>query len=235
MRLDTGKAWNDAVALGRNHAELLLAIAGMFLLLPALLLELFAPMPAGGALAERLTAYMELHGGKLFLAALVTSYGQATIFALLLDANRPTVAEALREGLRRLPWFVVLNLLVGMIWLGGFLLFIIPGLYLVGRLALAQPALVSGRLSDPMEALRRAWRLSDGNGWRILALLALVRVLGTLIVTAAVWTLGAVVLLLAKGPVAAFLLALVDASFGAAVSVVLLLVDAAIFRQLLDD
>lgn len=234
MKLDTGKAWADAVALGRSHAELLLAIAGVFLLLPALLLEIFAPLPEAATMAARLTAYMEMHGGKLFVATIVTSLGQASIFALLLDPGRPTVADALKEGLRRLLWFVLLNLLVGLIWLAGFLALIVPGLYLIGRLATAQPALVAGRLSDPFEALRRALAISRGNGWRILSLLAVVRILGTVVIVATGWALGAVVLLLASGQGAAFALALISATLGALVSVLLLLVDVAIYRQLTD-
>lgn len=236
MALDTGKAWTDVTALAKGQIELLIVIAGLFVMLPALLIELYIPFRSEAKemapYLAALQAYLEAHGGVLLLVSIFSSFGQATIFALLLDRDRPTVREALRLALRRLGWFVLLNAIIGGLLLGGTMLFILPGLYLLGRTAPAQAALVAERLSNPIEAIRRAFAITAGNGWRSFLLVAVVYVTGSIVIHALGFAIGIGAALTGNGELARFMTALVETALATALGVVLLLVYAAIYRQL---
>src|SRR3546814_15301661 len=50
---------------------------------------------------------------------------------------------------------------------GGLLLLLLPGLYLVGRLAVVAPAAADRAIYNPLEAIRASWVLSEKRGWSI--------------------------------------------------------------------
>jgi hypothetical protein len=73
------------------------------------------------------------------------------------------------------------RLIVGLALMGGLLLLIIPGLYLIVRLALVEPVIVCERVYGPT-AMRRSFDLTKGRFWQVFRL-GLV-LLGVLLTTA---------------------------------------------------
>lgn len=123
MKFDSNRAWQEAMAAVAANRPVLVAVAGVFFLLPALLSTVFL----GGAQTQVLEAlgrpdevervFMENAG--LFLGfgiggTLVQAVGYLAVTALLSDRARPTVGQAIAIALRALPTLlavVVLTLL----------------------------------------------------------------------------------------------------------------------------
>src|SRR3546814_4606663 len=62
---------------------------------------------------------------------------------------------------------VAIELMTNIAVFGGLLLLLLPGLYLVGRLAVVAPAAADRAIYNPLEAIRASWVLSEKRGWSI--------------------------------------------------------------------
>lgn len=239
MKLDTGAAWAQAMKLLGAHREVLVALAGVFLLLPPLFVEIFAPFrPAGetfAVLAAEFRVYIEANGPLLLAMTVISTFGQAAILTIVLDRDQPTVAQALRVAIRLLPWLLLLNLLVGIVLAVASMALLIPALYLFGRLAVTGVVLVGEGRHSPVDAISRSWQVTRGNGWRSFFLIAVVAMVGWVISAAAGAIVGIAAKLLGGSAVALFFAAFVNALFGAALGLVLLLLYVAIYRQLVRE
>lgn len=76
------------------------------------------------------------------------------------------IGQSYRFGLARLGSIILVGLLAALAIAGGFLLLVIPGFFILTRLACSLTALV---IEDRRgtEALRRSWRLVEGFGWPV--------------------------------------------------------------------
>jgi len=237
MKLNLGKAWTDAIALFRGQTEILLVLAGVFLLLPALAAGFFMPFARSDSrelavLLAELRAYFEQYGYWIFLIGLITSFGQVAILKILLDRARPTVGEALAASIRILPWFYLANIFTSfLVGLGGLFL-IVPGLYLLGRTALTAVVIVGEGYRNPVDAIRRSFAVSHGNGWAILFLIAIVFVTGFIVTAALGSVVGVLAALGTSATLALFLTSLIDALSGAVLGLIMLMVYVAAYRQL---
>ena len=163
--------WRDTFAAARSGMPLYLPVAAAFVLLPGVAIDLFGP-PLPKTPAD-LTPHLVFIA--LVIPSLIGIIAQATIVRLAIDRARGidrSVGEALLLALRLWPMLVVATLLAVVPIGAGMLLFIVPGLYMAGRLALAMPLVMDGTAA-PLAAVRRSWELTDGNGWRIIAFLIL--------------------------------------------------------------
>lgn len=228
--------WDDTQRMLVANAGLLTAIAGVFLFLPALLLARFVePMAAaddGAAMVRELQAYMGRAWPWLLASNLLNMTGIIAMYLLLLEEARPTVGRAVARALTILPFYWLLTILLNVIWGIGFLLLIVPFIYLLGRLVLASPVLVIEHSRAPIAALQRAWALSAHRGWAIALLVLAVYLAAGLIGLAVRVTVGSLILALLGpqglgGLVLAAVLALVNAA-GVVVAVVLI---AGIYRS----
>ncbi len=87
--------------------------------------------------------------------------------------KRMKVSEAFSLGLSKTPKLIAANLIMTAIVVAGFVALIIPGIYLMVRLALVQPACV---LDKKGLGIKSAWEASKGNFWRLFALMLLISV-----------------------------------------------------------
>jgi Membrane domain of glycerophosphoryl diester phosphodiesterase len=78
--------------------------------------------------------------------------------------------ESLRYGLSRLLPLIAAYLAVWLILIPGFLLLLVPGVWLAVRLAMTFPVVVAER-AGPLRAIGRSWTLTDGHFWRTFATL----------------------------------------------------------------
>lgn len=229
---------SDASARWRRDRGTLLALAGPFLFLPlfAWLLLLDEPVPKPGATdAERMQLVIDWAGANLhWLAARVgvELFGSLAILALYLSRGHRDVAGLLRQSLVLLPGFVAAVLASwGLVALGVFA-FILPGMYIYGRVALTGPVLAAEPGVGIFGAITRSMALTRGHGWQVFDYLALTLLIGML----AAQVIGAIeVRMAAAGAINPVAIAILDALAAAAVSATALarlLLEVALYRRL---
>lgn len=237
MKLNIERAWSDAMALLRGHAELLLPIFGLFAFLPALAIALLMPMEVqGDGSFEQMVAVFETYFSAnlhwIVLAGLFAAFAAATVLVVLAGRGQPTVGQAMGRALALTPslylFSILANIAIGM----GLVLLIAPGLYLLGRLALGKVHMaVEGRM-NPIWAFGATWHTTRGNGWRIAFVLILIFVVGSIAGMAAGAVLGVVAGLLGGAEAAQTTNIVVTTLVGTVTSLIMLLVQLAAYRQL---
>ena len=237
VKFDMGAAWDDSLALLKSHTALTGAIAAVFLFLPTLAIAWFGPTPIEpptGANVDQIVAAFRENIGQMMPyqigVALCAGIGTIAILRLWLSRSGTSVGEALTFALMLLPTMIAVQILSGFMLGIGFLLLIIPGFYLIGRLALVAPSVADRGLYNPIEAIRTSWTLTRNNGWAIFFFLFLV----TIVIVIAALIVGFVVAVI-FGTEAGFgrmLGGVVEAAFGAIGSLVSIAVSAAAYRQL---
>lgn len=209
------------------------------------------PQAAMRAMIDQMSA-LYAENWPLILATIAAQFiGSLCLFALLSDRGNPTVREALGTGLRSLPTYLAAQLIsaVGVgVALGlplGLvsslaapavaalvsLVLIVVVFYLFIKFALIAPVIAVENERNPISALTRSWRLTKGNSLRILLFLLLLFVtIG--IISALVTAVLTLVLSAFGGAVASIGTGLVSAAVNTLISVIFLVVIAAIHRQL---
>jgi len=129
IKLDMGKAWNDAVAMLGANKDVVFIVAGVFFFLPNAIATLAMPqataeleaMTASGAepdpeavLQMFSTMYSEIWWMVLLLA-LFQAAGVLSLLSLLTDSTRPTVGEALGFGVKALLPYIGAQLLISVL------------------------------------------------------------------------------------------------------------------------
>lgn len=235
MRFSYSAIWDEAVRLLKGHASLLIAIAGVFLFLPELLVAYWLPAPEAKSWTEvmqLMTAYLETNWPALLAVNVIAAAGSIAMLLLLFDRGGISVAEALRRSLPLLLPYVAASFLANLMIFSGLIFLLVPGLYLAGRLATVAPALVAEGLRNPAAALRRGFEMTQGRGWAVFGLIILIFFAGSLVVLATSSVIGALLLLAGGQQVGALLSLILDAALGAGLTTVMLTVYAAIYLQL---
>ena len=139
MNFDMNACWARAIELVRSNLQLLLVIAGVFLLLPSLATYLLVPdiemfLDPTSDPEELAAMVSELIGpfvtyGLLSLAVQFTGYG--TMVALMGD-ERPTVGQALGTGVKTVPSLLAVLIIFLVLYMLGGVLIALPISLLVG-------------------------------------------------------------------------------------------------------
>ncbi len=258
MRFDSSLAWKQASSAVSANREALLALAGVFYLLPGLALALLFPAPAPAADLGREEMMAVLSGYYTSILPFVIpmilfqAAGTLALLTLLTDRTRPTVGEAIGLGVKGVLAYVVAQLLlgVGIGLVGGVILAIgaasgIVAISVIGVaivIALAVYAAIKTSLTgpviavegerNPIEALKRSWRLTRGNSVRIAVFYALVAI-AFLIVMVVVAAILGIILALAAGPETIRVAdAVVSSALNAVMALYFVAIIAAVHRQL---
>jgi hypothetical protein len=173
MKLNLARVFADAAALWQHDRDLWLRVAGFLFFVPALALQAFLPFPdlrdlSPEAAQPLILSWVQAQGGWLFAYLVAQTFGYGVVLTLVLDPSRPPLGAAILRTLRQLPWLVLAYLAVLVLAGTGFTLFILPGLYILGRTVLTLPILIAEPARGPMGALIAAVRRSHGRGWRVL-------------------------------------------------------------------
>jgi len=218
--LSINALWRETFATGRAGMGLYLPVAAAFVLLPNVLTEAFGP--ALPKTAADLTGPVVLV--HLALPSLVGLIAQMTIVRLAVASRTGvsrSVGEALGLSLRWWPVLVIATLLAAVPTAAGLLLLILPGLYMAGRLAMVLPLVVEEGAGG-VDAVRRSWALTEGNGLRIIgfALMWVGWFLALSVLAAGVGSgIGSVLTLAGAGTVGAFVVSLLGALVAAVYTV----------------
>lgn len=238
MNFSYGEVWNDTVAALKANASLLVAIAGAFLFLPALLTAYLIPPPEAATtipeMVARMSEYIRTNWHWSFLANIVNMVGTLAIYQLLLAPDGRTVGGTIVDAVRYVPSYFILWILIMVPITVGFFLLIVPGIYLMGRLAISGAVLVGERQLNPIAAVGAAFARTRGKGWTVAGLILLVAVSGMILMIAVEAVLGSAFLLVGGGRdgVGGLLVAVLNAALGAAFSTVMIVLLAAIYRAL---
>jgi Membrane domain of glycerophosphoryl diester phosphodiesterase len=123
---------------------------------------------SGTALAGTLVAAaIQFAAAALAVAACFKAISAAYL------GERAGVSESLRYALGRLLPLLVAYILVVVIVAIGFVLLIVPGVWLATKLSMVFPAVVFER-KGPFSAMGRSWSLTGGNFWRTFGTLLVV-------------------------------------------------------------
>jgi Membrane domain of membrane-anchored glycerophosphoryl diester phosphodiesterase len=209
------------------------------------------PQVAMQAALNQLTA-MYTDNWALFLAITIAGFvGSMSLLALLTDRGNPTVGEALGKGLKSIPSYIAAQLLSGLAaglviglplgLVGAFappavtvlvgLLLVVLAIYLVVKFSLIAPVIAIEEVRNPFTAIARSWQLTKGNSLRIFAFLVLLFVV-IVIIGALVQGVLTLILSAFGGAVASIGTGIVGALVNAVVTVIFLVVIAAVHRQL---
>lgn len=209
------------------------------------------PQAAMQAMVDQMSA-VYADNWPLFLIITIAGFvGSMSLLALLSDRGNPTVGEALSKGLKSIPSYIAAQL-IGAIAAGlaiglplgliaafappavtvlATLVLIVLMVYLIIKFSLIAPVVAIDEVRNPFTAIARSWRLTKGNSFRILLFLFLllitIAIIGGLV--SAVLTL---ILSAFGGAVASIGTGLVSALVSTVVTVIFLVVIAAIHRQL---
>jgi hypothetical protein len=213
MKLDMGQAWSQAMAMLSANRDLVAIVAGVFFFLPYLAVLLMLPdlvgdMPQLSPNADPdavMAALQELLSRiwlPILVLGLVQAIGSLTLLALLRDAARPTLGEALKLGLVAfLPYLAAQLLGMLAVALGGgilvglasaahallgviVMLFVLVGaIYLWTKWLLTMPVIAVERVYNPLAAMRRSWRLTKGNSLLLFAFYMLLVIAGVIVIT----------------------------------------------------
>ena len=172
--LGIGEILSTAFYLYRRHWRTLLAIAAVVVVPLTLLQYLF-----GDWLRSRgeVTSYQEISTATWAVGAawLVAGLAGLLMYLVLTGAitravaaevagQDPSLEQSYRFGFHRLGSVLLVSVLVGLATIAGFILFIIPGIWIGVRLAVSVEALVvEGRRGT--QAMGRSWELVGGHWW----------------------------------------------------------------------
>lgn len=257
-RFDSNLAWQDASTAVSANRDMVIALAGVFLVLPAFAISVLNPPPeppAGAdykALLEMLGAYFTKAWPSYLLVALINTIGTMAVLTLFGHASRPTVGQAITKGLAATPISILVQIVQGFVLTGaillpstllgiagspglaalGILIGIGLAIYLAVRFSLANAAIAIDGLRNPITALQRSFALTRANVGRLLLFFVLLVLAFAISIQLIQLLIGLLAELLAGGEVAKMITALTGAVLSAAMTVYLLAATAASHRQL---
>lgn len=235
MKLSYSATWKDTVELLQSNAAAVVALAGVFIFLPALLTAYLLPYPepTDPKLVFPLwLEYLDANWPWMVLSSIVGMVGAVAIFLLFLDPKTNTVGGTIMTALLILPFYFLASLLSGLIVGTGFLLLIVPGLYLFGRLSVVTPVVVAEGQRNPIAAISRSFELTQGNGWAILGLVLIIAVTAAILSGVLSTMLGILFLWLLNQELALLLTKIVQTLTSTVMIALMYALTAAIYRQL---
>ena len=256
-KLDTNAAWKEASAIVSANREVLLALGGVFFMLPSLALVVIAGEPEmiPGMKGEQMMAAMQVYYAKswwiILISAVLQVVGLIAMLTLMRDRSRPTVGEAIRAALPGSLSYLAAQfaVLIGLSLVGGILigvaaivspvlavvaalLLIVALVFAVFRLILVGPVIAVEGVRKPLIAMSRSWRLTQDNFWRIFGFMLLLLILFAVVAGIIMMIVGLVLALASSGEPQRIIAAVFSSALGAVGMVYFAGVLAAIHRQL---
>lgn len=257
-KLDISEAWTTATRMVAANRDMLMAIAGVFFLLPGLALSVFMGDPkvvpgtdVNQAMAILAQNYLSA-APLLILVTLLQMAGTLTVLIVMTDPARPTVAQAIRRAAGATPPYLGAQVLIGIVVGLSFVmvaslaamtgspvlasavsLVLVAAMVWIGlRVALVAPVIATDGERNPLHAIRRSWDLMKGNSLRLGAFIALTLVLFLVVYGLIMMFVGVVLVLVTSGDIQRVLRDVVSSSISSAALVYFSAMIAAVHRQL---
>ncbi|MGB7655159.1 MAG: hypothetical protein WBL74_06735 [Novosphingobium sp.] len=220
LALDTNRLWEDALHTLRSNREVMLVLAGVFVLLPTLAILFFWPFPEPkpdelfAVFLQRIGTYSDQTWWQWVAVLGLQTLGVQTMLTVIADPSRPTVKAALVKAVAAFASLfaaiVAVSVLASLVLsiviavgsaFGSFPLALlatvlgtVAALYLLARFALIAPLVQLEGIRNPFAALRQSLALTRGCGWQLLGFMVLLYIA----VYVVAWLAGAVILLFAS-------------------------------------
>ena len=262
MKLDMGRAWNDALAMLGANKDVIGILAAVFFFLPALIVSIIAPTTeieaAAAANPDAAQAAFSAYFAEnwaLFLAYLFATFvGTLAIMALIGKRHRPTVGEAIGAAMKALIPYVIASLILGLF--AGLLIVLAGGIggvtgstaiaaalifvaiiflmFVTFRVILLGPVMMVEGIMNPIAALTRSWNLVKGNTRRVFLFILMLGV-ALVVVSLVLGLIFGLIAAVFSGTVGLWIEAILGGVMGAVMSVIMLTVYVAIYKQLAGD
>lgn len=253
---DAGRAWTDGMTMLKANRPVLTVLAGLFFLVPQVLMSALVPDIAqdleGEAAAKAAMEVFASWWPLILTCTLVQAAGMLTVIVLLADRTRPTVRDAIGRAFRLMPSYVAatlilmagvglcallilvpLTLAAGQAGAGiAMLPILLAALWVNVRTITLAPLIGAERESNPFDALRRSWALTAGRGGRILFFMAMFVVAAMVISIVATAIPGAILIAVLGQDTGGAIAGLIEGFVSAALLLVWSVVVLAIYRQL---
>lgn len=257
--LDALAAWQSASSMVAANRDVMLAIAGVFFLLPSLVFAVFVPapvMPAGVTGTDAFKLMQDFYSASFPYLLAITVLQIAGIQALLIvmtDKAFPTVAQAIGMGFRETPVALLAQFLFG-IGLGLLLVVVVGlasvtgvpavataatlitiaiGVNLFLRFLLIAPVIAVERLRNPVAVLRRSWALTRGQVGRLALFFGLALLLYLVVSSLVMMVVSLILAFVTQGEVQRVLVAAVSSAITAGAVVYFAAMLGAVYRQLI--
>ena len=141
---------------------------------------------SGAALAGFLISiFLQSAGAALAVAACFKAISAAYL------GERASFGDSLAYALRRFIPLMVAYIVIVIITIPGFILLLIPGIWLTIKLCMAFPAVIFER-AGPFRSIGRSWKLTRNNWWRVFGTLVVVFLIALVVNFALAAVLGIV-------------------------------------------
>lgn len=208
--LRLSEIWQGTADLLRGRLSLFFAVAAPFTLLVEMTLRIFGPTPPATTADFTARTLFWL----VLLPGIIGSLAQLAVAHLILRPGA-TPREALSAALAIWPVYLAALAFSALPTGLGFLLLVLPGLYVAARLFLMLPLAFATPQADPIGLIRASWQLTGSSAWTIFGffVLALLGLFGLGLVASGVGAaLGSVFTLLGFAAVGQFAAGLVPAA-----------------------
>ncbi len=258
MKFDSNRAWQEASASVTANRDVVLALTGVFFVLPALAFSLIYPQsePPAGATAEQIFAmfgeYFASSAPLLIPMTIVQAAGTLALLTLFTNRTRPTVGEAIKQGFIGLIPYFLAQILIGIAFglTGGLLAtaaiasgvapliaivviaIFIALVYVAIKTSLVAPVIAVESERNPVAALKRSWLLTKGNSLRLAAFYVLIGLAFLVVIGIATVLIGLLATLIAGEQVGGFITAVISAILGGVMTLYFAAILAAVHRQL---
>jgi Uncharacterised protein family (UPF0259) len=174
VKISTESIWDEMMALMRDHQQVIIAVAGVFIFLPALASGLFMdPLPMGKTpeqVMKGVTLWLQTNWIAIGLQLIVSIFGGVALYRHLLAKRPISAADAIVGSVPILLFVFLANLGTSFIIVVGLNLFVLPGLYVAGRLFFVSPVIVARDEKNILAAVTESFRLTRDNGWRLIGM-----------------------------------------------------------------
>lgn len=238
-KFDMGEAWQQVAAMFRGNREILITVAGLFFFLPTLIFTLVYPEPpvsvpgeTSQQMIDNMMGYYRTVAPGLLLSSLVSIIGNLAIWRLLLAEGGTSLGGALSLSLTLFVSYIAASIISGFAIGLGFILLIVPGLYLACRLGLIGPAMMAEKIMNPVTAITASWNYTRNNGLIILLFFVILVIVGSIAIIIAGAIFGALFALLLPENIANIGNKTIQSLLGSGLSLIMTLAMASVYRQL---
>ncbi len=202
--IDMSMVWNRTTEMLARHREAITAIAGLLIFVPGWANAHFVPPPDLAGLTT-VSAMMEAIGQN-FLdywqidvpLSLISFFGGIAVLTVMLRPDREHVGDALKFAAGIFPLYFCVAMLAALLISFGALAFLIGLIYVAGRLMIVGPLFVANPAKG-LNAIKEAWEITSGNGWKCAGLLVVVTLVAQVIMAVISLLVGTLCALIA-GP-----------------------------------
>lgn len=238
--LDYSAVWTDTTDMLRQHREAIVAIAGLLILVPNWASAFFIGPPdieGVKTVADILAAQSEHFRANwhiLLPFALISFFGGIAVLAVLLRPELPRIGDALLFAAKLFPLYLLVSILTAILTSLGTFAFLIGLLYVAGRLLPVLPIVVAenGTGIGIWGSIARGWDLTTGLGWKCFLLFFMIMLVAYISMGVIDMVIGIVCTTVAGPQGVPLAQTLVSALTGSALGVVVLALEAAVYRHL---